>query len=63
VFEDVLDHQSLNTRTAALRPSVSQCRPELDMNFEISKSEHPHGKGYVIWLVLILVGFDRPLIA
>jgi hypothetical protein len=36
----------LNTRTAALPPSVSQCRPELDMNFEISKSEHPHGKGY-----------------
>ena len=29
----------LNTRTAALLPSVSQCRPELDMNFEISKSE------------------------
>ena len=30
----------LNTRTATLLRSVSQCWPELDMNFEISKSEH-----------------------
>ena len=41
VFEDVLDHLSLNMRTVAWLRPVGQYWPELDMNFEISKSEHP----------------------
>jgi hypothetical protein len=37
---NALHHQAFNMRTVALLRSVSQDWPELDMNFEISKSEH-----------------------